>query len=310
VWFRLSPILACAGIALPAPPLCGMYACQFDEDAMPFLTEPEPERGAVLPVMPGISRIVAANPGPMTYYGTNTYLIDTPDGLVVLDPGPEDHPEHVEAILRATGPNVALILVSHTHHDHVGAVPALQEATGAPTVGFRRSGIESFEADIKLADGDAVAGMTAIHTPGHASDHLCFALEVSDGTAVLFSADHVMSWSTSVVSPPGGDMMDYFASLRLLLDRADDVFLPGHGPPLPEPRTLVREFLTHRMARERAIETALAGGAAGTYALMDALYSQVHPRLRRAAERNVLAHLLKLEAEGKVMRDGEQWHAA
>jgi glyoxylase-like metal-dependent hydrolase (beta-lactamase superfamily II) len=281
-----------------------------DEDAMPFLTEPEPERGAVLPVMPGISRIVAANPGPMTYYGTNTYLIDTPDGVVVLDPGPEDHPEHVEAILRATGPNVALILVSHTHHDHVGAVPALQEATGAPTVGFRLSGLESFEADIKLADGDAVAGMTAIHTPGHASDHLCFALPASDGTAVLFSADHVMSWSTSVVSPPGGNMMDYFASLRLLLERTDDVFLPGHGPPLPEPRTLVREFLTHRMARERAIETALAGGASGTYALMDTLYSQVHPRLRRAAERNVLAHLLKLEAEGKVMRDGEQWRAA
>ena len=93
---------------------------------MPFLTEPEPERGAVLPVMPGISRIVAANPGPMTYYGTNTYLIDTPDGIAVLDPGPEEHPEHVEAILRATGPNIALILVSHTHHDHVGAVPALQ----------------------------------------------------------------------------------------------------------------------------------------------------------------------------------------
>ena len=107
---------------------------------MPFLTEPEPERGAMLPVMPGISRIVAANPGPMTYYGTNTYLIDTPDGVAVLDPGPEDHPEHVEAILRATGPNVALILVSHTHHDHVGAVPALQQATGAPTVGFHVSG--------------------------------------------------------------------------------------------------------------------------------------------------------------------------
>ena len=111
---------------------------------MPFLTEPEPERGAVLPVMPGISRIVAANPGPMTYHGTNTYLIDTPDGMVVLDPGPEDHPEHVEAILRATGANVALILVSHTHHDHVGAVPALQEATGAPTVGFRESGDDTF----------------------------------------------------------------------------------------------------------------------------------------------------------------------
>jgi glyoxylase-like metal-dependent hydrolase (beta-lactamase superfamily II) len=281
-----------------------------DEDAMPFLTEPEPERGAVLPVMPGISRIVAANPGPMTYYGTNTYLIDTPDGIAVLDPGPEEHPEHVEAILRATGPNIALILVSHTHHDHVGAVAALQSATGAPTVGFRESGLETFSADIKLADGDMIAGMQAIHTPGHASDHLCFALPARDGTAVLFSADHVMSWSTSVVSPPGGDMADYFASLRLLMERTDDVYLPGHGPPLQEPRNLVREMLVHRTMREQAIQRALEKGASGTYALMDTLYSQVHPRLRRAAERNVLAHLLKLETEGKVQREGELWRAA
>ncbi len=280
------------------------------EVAMPFLTEPEPERGTVVPVMPGITRIVAANPGPMTYHGTNTYLLDTPDGKVVLDPGPEEHPEHVEAIVRATDGKVALILISHTHHDHVGAAPALQAATGAPTVGFRDSGSESFAADIKLGNGDSIAGMQAIHTPGHASDHLCFALPASDGTAVLFSADHVMSWSTSVVSPPGGDMAAYFASLRLLLDRTDDVYLPGHGPALPEPRALVREMLTHRMMREQAIQRALGKGAAGTFALMNTLYSQVHPRLRRAAERNVLAHLLKLETEGKVMRDGELWRAA
>ena len=277
---------------------------------MPFLTEPEPERGAVLPVLPGISRIVAANPGPMTYYGTNTYLIDTPDGIAVLDPGPEQHPEHVEAILHATGRDVALILVSHTHHDHIGAVPALQQATGAPTVGFLESGSDSFTADIKLADGDKIAGMTAIHPPGHASDHLCLALPARDGTAVLFSADHVMSWSTSVVSPPDGVMADYFASLRRLLDRDDDAFLPGHGPLLPEPRNLVREMLTHRVMREQAILRKLAQGPAGTYVLMDTLYSQVHPRLRRAAERNVLAHLLKLEAEGKVRREGEMWRAA
>ncbi len=285
-------------------------AADRNEDAMPFLTEPEPQRGAVLPVMPGITRIVAANPGPMTYHGTNTYLIDTPDGIAVLDPGPESHPEHVEAILRATGPNVALILVSHTHHDHIGAVPALQEATGAPTVGFRESGDDTFSADIKLSDGDKIAGLTAIHTPGHASDHLCFALPASDATAVLFSADHVMSWSTSVVSPPGGDMADYFVSLRLLLDRSDDAFLPGHGPLLPEPRKLVREMLTHRMMREQAIQRKLSQEPAGTFVLMDALYSRVHPRLRRAAERNVLAHLLKLESEGKVRRDGETWRVA
>lgn len=277
---------------------------------MPFLTEPEPARGDTLPVLPGISRIVANNPGPMTYFGTNTYLIETAEGLAVLDPGPEGHPEHVEAILRATGGAIALILVSHTHHDHVGAVPDLQARTGAPTVGFVRSMTEGFSADIKLADGDTIAGMTALHTPGHASDHLCLALTLADHTQVLFSADHVMSWSTSIVSPPHGDMGDYFASLRLLLDRTDDVFLPGHGPPLHNPRELVREMLTHRLARERAIATRLNEGAADTYTLMDTLYSQVNPRLRKAAERNVLAHLLKMEADGMVVRDGELWRTA
>ena len=278
---------------------------------MPFLTEPEPDRGPVLPVLPGVSRIVAANPGPMTYYGTNTYLIETPDGLAVLDPGPENHPEHVQAILRATAGHVSLILVSHTHHDHVGAVAELQTATGAPTVGFRVSGLDGFQADIKLDDGDKVAGMVALHTPGHASDHLCFALPARDGSKVLFSADHVMSWSTSVVSPPGGNMAHYFDSLRLLLERDDEVFLPGHGPQLPDPRALVREMLHHRQIREQAIQARLAkDGAANTFTLMDTIYSQVHPRLRRAAERNVLAHLMKLESEGKVVRDGELWRAA
>ena len=277
---------------------------------MPFLTEPEPERGASLPVMPGISRIVANNPSPMTYFGTNTYLIDTAEGVVVLDPGPDDHPEHVEAILRRTGGQIALILVSHTHHDHVGAVPALQAATNAPTAGFRTSALDTFDPDIKIAHGGTVAGMHALHTPGHASDHLCFARPGKDGEKILFSADHVMSWSTSIVSPPGGDMRDYFASLNLLLERDDDVYLPGHGPPLPEPQALVREMLTHRMIREQAIAKKLTAGSFDTHTIMDTLYSQLNPRLRRAAERNVLAHLLKMEAEGKAIRDGELWRAA
>jgi len=277
---------------------------------MSFLTEPEPDRGANLAVLPGISRIVANNPGPMTYFGTNTYLIDTPEGLAVLDPGPEGHPEHVEAILRHTGGKVALILVSHTHHDHVGAVPALKAATGARTVGFRTSAIEAFEPDIKLDHGGQVAGMEALHTPGHASDHLCFALTGADGDSILFSADHVMSWSTSIVSPPGGDMRDYFASLNMLLSRDDDVYLPGHGPPLRDPRSLVRAMLAHRMLREQAIARKLANGPADTYTIMDTLYSQLNPRLRRAAERNVLAHLLKMEADGTAVRDAELWRAA
>jgi glyoxylase-like metal-dependent hydrolase (beta-lactamase superfamily II) len=276
---------------------------------MAFLTEPEPERGAVLPVLPGISRVVAHNPGPMTYHGTNTYLIETAQGLVVLDPGPDDA-QHVDAVLRATGGKVDLILLSHTHHDHLGATAALKQATGAQTAGFRTPADAAFVPDRPLDDGDEVAGMTALHTPGHASDHLCFAMAGKDGKPILFSADHVMSWNSSVVSPPDGDMRAYFASLKRVLDRADDVFLPGHGPPLPEPRRLTRALLFHRMERERAIQVALVKGPTTTTALRDKMYSQTHPRLQRAAERNVLAHLLKLEAEGKARRDGEQWRAA
>jgi len=279
---------------------------------MAFLTEPEPQRGVVETVLPGVRRVVAANPGRMTYHGTNTYLFDTEEGLMILDPGPENHPEHVEAVLRATNDKpVKYILLSHTHHDHFGSIEALKKATGAPTVGFHTSGDERFEADIKIGNGDMVAGLTAIHTPGHASDHLCFVMQAEDGKDVLFSADHVMSWSSSIVSPPGGNMREYFASLELLLSRGDEYFLPGHGPVLPDPRDLVRDLLAHRMMREQAIAKELSSGASyDTYTLMDTLYSQTHPNLRRAAERNVLAHLLKLEEEGKAVRTGELWRAA
>ncbi|MDE2005183.1 MAG: MBL fold metallo-hydrolase [Rhodospirillales bacterium] len=276
---------------------------------MAFLSEPEPERGAVLPVAPGIRRIVAANPGPMTYHGTNTYLIETKQGLVVLDPGP-DLPAHVEAVLRATGGKVDLILLSHTHHDHLEATPALAAATGARTGGYRTSAVASFTPDIPLDDGAEIAGMTALHTPGHASDHICYAFMGPDGAKVLFSADHVMSWNSSVVSPPDGDMGDYFVSLKKVLDRDDSVFLPGHGPALPEPQRLTRALLFHRIERERAILARLHRAPADTGALRDALYSQTHPRLQKAAERNVLAHLMKLETEGKVTREQEVWRAA
>lgn len=276
---------------------------------MAFLTEPVPERSAVQPVLPGIGRIVAANPGPMTYHGTNTYLIDTSDGLAVLDPGPDDA-AHVQDILNAVGDRLKLILVSHTHHDHIGAVPALKAATGAPTAGYKDSAEPAFTPDIKLQDGQVIAGLTAIHTPGHAADHVCLAMTGQDGTKILFSADHVMSWSSSIVSPPFGDMSQYFDSLKLLLDRDDEIFLPGHGPKLPKPRDLVRDLLRHREAREAALAGELAKGKSDTHTLMDALYSQVDPRLRRAAERNVLAHLLKLETEGRAVREGELWRAA
>lgn len=277
-------------------------------DEVGFLTEAEPARETPLPVTPGIRRIVAFNPGPMTYHGTNTYLIERPEGVVVLDPGP-DQRAHVEAIMEAAAGKVALILVSHTHVDHVGAVPALRAATGAAVAGFRDSALEGFRPDIALGDGDTIAGFVAVHTPGHASDHLCFAMTSDEGARVLFSADHVMSWSTSVVSPPRGDMRAYFASLRLLLERDDELYLPGHGPPLWHPQRLVRGLLRHREARERAIAAVLRERPASIEGLTDAVYSATPAVLRRAAERNVLAHLLKLEAENLVEREGELWRS-
>ena len=273
---------------------------------MAFLTEPEPVRGERQPVMPGIDRVVGPNPSVMTYHGTNTYLIDTDTGLILLDPGPDDA-AHVAAVVRAIDRRkVAAILLSHTHRDHAGAVPALRRATGAPVASFRTSSAADHRPDIPLGDGEAVHGLLAIHTPGHAADHLCFAR--ADG--VLFSADHVMSWSSSIVSPPDGVMADYFASLRRLLARSEDTaYLPGHGPPLPEPQSLVSDLLKHREQREEAIRTALDRGPTTVEALMDALYSQTHPMLRRAAERNVLAHLIKLEGEGAATRTGALWRA-
>jgi glyoxylase-like metal-dependent hydrolase (beta-lactamase superfamily II) len=160
---------------------------------MPYLTEPVPERHLPTEMVPGIRRIVAANPSLMTYHGTNTYLIEGKDGLTVLDPGPDDE-GHIEDVLRAADRPITAILLSHTHSDHLGATAALKARTGAQTYAFHLSADPAFAADVLLQDGDQVAGMTAVHTPGHASDHLCYARP--DG--IVFSADHVMSWSSSI----------------------------------------------------------------------------------------------------------------
>jgi glyoxylase-like metal-dependent hydrolase (beta-lactamase superfamily II) len=269
-----------------------------------FLKEAEPERGKALPVLPGVSRIVASNPSLMTYHGTNTYLIADGDAFVVLDPGPDDD-GHLRDILQATGGAVRAIIISHTHSDHLGATAGLKARTGAKTYAFHLSADDAFTPDILLRDGDQAEGLTAIHTPGHASDHLCFAWR--DG--IVFSADHVMSWSSSIVSPPGGDMSDYFRSLELMIARGDGLYLPGHGPPLPDPIPYVEELLAYRLRRENAIAEALAEKPSGTWDLVDRLYSKTDPWLRRAAERNVLAHLLKLKEEGRVRDQGDVWVA-
>lgn len=269
---------------------------------MSFLTEAEPRRGEAQVVAPGIRRVVAPNPSVMTYWGTNTYLIDAPGGVVVLDPGPDDA-SHVASVLAAAGGAVVGILLSHTHHDHLGATAALRAASGAAVHAWHEPAAPGFVPDVGLRDGESAWGWQALHTPGHASDHLCFA----GAGGVVFSADHVMSWSSSVVGPPGGNMAAYFASLRRLLGREDRLYLPGHGPPLPDPLPFVRDLLAHREAREAAILAALDGEGRSAASLMERLYDKLDPTLKRAAERNVMAHLQKLAGEGVARETDGGW---
>jgi glyoxylase-like metal-dependent hydrolase (beta-lactamase superfamily II) len=268
---------------------------------MSFLTEPEPPRGVPLDVLPGIRRIVARNPSVMTYRGTNTYLIDGADGLTVLDPGPADD-EHVADILRAAaGTKIAHIVLTHTHSDHWGAAAALQAATGLPVASYKVSAKPDYTPDVGLSDGETIAGLQAVFTPGHGADHLCFEYLAPGTGKILFSGDHVMSWSSSIVSPPDGDMLDYYKSLELLLPRDEKLYLPGHGPVLPEPRRLVADLLAHRQRREAAILKQVRSKPWNVAALSVKLYHKTDERLKIAAQYNVLAHLLKLQAEGIVV---------
>ncbi|HUC16713.1 MAG TPA: MBL fold metallo-hydrolase [Acetobacteraceae bacterium] len=274
-----------------------------------FLTEPEPERGVPLAVAPGVWRMVAGNPGPMTYHGTNTYLIEDPEGgaVTVLDPGPDD-PLHVEAVIAAAHRQIRRILLSHGHRDHTGALARLCAAMPVPVPVFGSSPSinEDVVIDHALADGDTVGGLTVLHTPGHAADHLCYAS--ADG--LLFTGDHVMSWSTSVVSPPHGDMAAYFASLDRLAARGDRCYLPGHGPPLVQTAGFARALLEHRREREKAVIAALKNTPAALADITVRAYPGLDPRLLAAAERSVLAHLLKLAAEGRVRKVEKGWRTS
>lgn len=270
-----------------------------------FLTEPEPEHGVPLAVVPGVWRVVAANPGPMTYHGTNTYLIEGREGMTVLDPGPDD-PAHVDSVIAAAGGPIVRILLSHGHRDHSGAVARLRAATGAPVFGWSPSINPDIAIDHALADGDTVDGLAVLHTPGHAADHLCYA--TANGT--LFTGDHVMTWSTSVVSPPNGDMAAYFQSLDRIAARADRYYLPGHGPLLGRTAGFARSLLEHRREREAMVAAALAQSPATLADITARAYPQIAARLQGAAERNVLAHLLKLAGEGRAREAEGVWQAA
>lgn len=268
---------------------------------MGFLTEDVPPRGIALDVVPGIRRIVADNPGVMTYHGTNTYLVEDEGGLVVVDPGPDDE-AHIRNILAAAGGTpISLILLTHGHSDHSGALAALIKASGAPVAAYAKPVLAGFTPDIALPDGGEAGGFTALFTPGHAADHLCFQFYGQDGQKILFSGDHVMSWSSSIVSPPEGDMSAYYRALELLLRRDDDVFLPGHGPLLPQPRLLTAALLANRQMRERSILDALREQPRSVAELAARLYHKSELPLKAAAQRNVLAHLLKSKSEGVVL---------
>ncbi|SMF77639.1 MBL fold metallo-hydrolase [Allosphingosinicella indica] len=272
---------------------------------------------------PLVRRVLAPNPSPFTYTGTWTHIVGAGEGLAVIDPGPDDA-DHIARIIGAVGDaSIAAIVCTHTHRDHSPAARALAEKTGAPIVGCAPLAIEDlgpradaafdfdYTPDRILADGEWIAGddwtLEAVETPGHTSNHLCFALPEAD---ILFSGDHVMGWSTSIVSPPDGDMAAYMASLDKLLAREEALYLPAHGPAIENPRKLVRGMLMHRRQRERQILRQLEQGEGSVPEMVKAMYRGVDPRLHPAAERSVLAHLIDLRARGLVMGDGAEWRLA
>jgi glyoxylase-like metal-dependent hydrolase (beta-lactamase superfamily II) len=271
-------------------------------------------------VEPGIARVLAHNPSAFTYYGTQTYLVGTNE-VAVIDPGP-DLPEHVEALERAIGGRpVTAIMCTHTHRDHSPASRPLAERTGAPIIGCAPLALETvgpradasfdgdYQADRILADGEAVevdgGAITAVATPGHTSNHLCFAY----GGALL-TGDHVMGWSTTVVVPPDGDMAEYMRSLEKLRKREDRTYYPAHGPAVTNPQQYVRHLTGHRMQREKQILTLVGEKPRPIPDIVANAYPGLDPRLVPAAGGSVFAHLLDLQRRGLVKREGEAWTAA
>jgi glyoxylase-like metal-dependent hydrolase (beta-lactamase superfamily II) len=269
---------------------------------------------------PGIARVLAHNPSAFTYYGTQTYLVGERE-VAVIDPGP-DLPEHLDVLERAiAGRPVVAIMCTHTHRDHSPAARPVAEVTGAPVVGCAPLALEtvgpradaSFDGDYSpdriLGDGDSIAvdakPITAVATPGHTSNHLCFAYE-----GALFSGDHVMGWSTTVVVPPDGDMAAYMASLDKLRQRDDRVYYPAHGAPVTNPKQYVRGLIGHRLQREKQILKLVGEQPRPIPDIVASAYPGLDPRLVTAAGGSVYAHLLDLERRGLVQQDEESWKAA
>ncbi len=259
---------------------------------------------------PRVRRLVARNPGPFTFHGTCTYVIGH-GRVAVIDPGPE-LPDHVDALLaELTGETVSHILVTHTHRDHSPACRLLVPATGAPTHGYgphgggnievEEGGDREFLPDVVLRDGDVIAGegwtLEAVHTPGHTSNHLCYALREE---GLLFTGDHIMAWSTSVIAPPDGDLGAYLASLEKLLRRDETRYWPAHGSSIDHPKAFVQAFIDHRRTRIREVLDCLAAGIATIPAMVATIYPDLPDKLRPAAARSTQATLQYLAEQGRV----------
>ena len=276
---------------------------------------------------PGIARLLARNPSPFTYFGTQTYLVGDEE-LVVIDPGP-DLPDHVEAILAGlNGRTLAAIACTHTHRDHSPASRALKKSTGAPIIGCAPLVLESigpradasfdkdYAPDLVLEDGQAIEfdggkRLLAVATPGHTSNHLCFAFGDKGAGGALFTGDHVMGWSTTVVVPPDGEMGAYMKSLDLLRQRGDRIYYPAHGPAVTKPMQLVRGMIGHRLQRERQILRLIGERARDIPDIVANAYPGLDQRLVPAAGGSVLAHLLDLQKRGLVdEQEGETWSKA
>ena len=282
---------------------------------VPYVRDLDFTYGEAAQVSPLIRRVIASNASVFTFHGTGTYIVGH-GKVAIIDAGP-DLAEHVDAVLAAVeGETVTHLIVTHTHIDHSPATRHIKAATGAESYGFGPHGggegpaVEEgadrdFVPDHRLDDGAVIAGcgwtLEAVHTPGHTSNHLCFALREEQA---LFSGDHVMGWSTTVVSPPDGDMGAYMASLDKLKARDETTYWPTHGPPITAPRRFVGKLLGHRRRREGEILAAVTEGADSIPELVERLYVGLDRRLHPAAARTVLAHLIHLVESGRVVCTG------
>jgi glyoxylase-like metal-dependent hydrolase (beta-lactamase superfamily II) len=285
---------------------------------IPYRRELEFDYGSVSQIAPGIRRVIANNPGPFTFHGTGTYILGT-GNVAVIDPGPDDE-EHIGAILAALdGETISHILVTHTHMDHSPGCRPLQALTGAPTYAYGPHGAGKLEQGVQVEEGgdmdfapdhlvkhgDIIQGgdwtVECVYTPGHTSNHMCFALQEQKA---LFTGDHVMGWSTSIISPPDGDMAAYMQSLELLLGRDDAVYWPTHGPSIIDPKTHVRAYIAHRIEREEQILKCIDEGTHGIRDMVPLMYRDTPEFMYPAAARSVLAAMENLLRKNQVVADG------